>query len=380
MRVAYVTRAPFISGAERALQLILKHAPSAGIEPMVICPAGSPFLTWCGDNGIPHQAIELAERDKFHPLRWFSSVVRIRRALQRHRVDIVHSNQVWAYAAAGTAARSLGIPRVCHMRDEVSTTAVRWWCRSGVETIVCISRHIEEQMSRAWNGDANRPIVRTMLDPVTLPIRASGDEARAREDARQKYGVGEAGVVFGFIGQIVSVKGLDELLHALAEMTSDTRWTLVVAGRDPQPGRPYETACRQWVRDNGLNGRVMFVGFLDDVADFYRVIDVAVVPSLREPLGLIPLEAAAAGKPAIAFASGGLKETIVHGETGWLVPTGDVAGLRDTLTRVLDNPSTLASRGEAAQRWVAKNCEPQEHVRSLGKLYGDLLANSKGRG
>jgi glycosyltransferase involved in cell wall biosynthesis len=148
-----------------------------------------------------------------------------------------------------------------------------------------------------------------------------------------------------------------------------------VAGRDPHPGQPYETACREWVRNKGLAERVTFVGFVDDIADFYRAIDVAVVPSLSEPLGLIPLEAAAAGKPAIAFASGGLKETITHGETGWLVPAGDVDGLRETLTNVLSDPASLASRGQTARRGVEHTSDPREHLRSLERLYGELLAN-----
>lgn len=378
MRVAYITRAPFISGAERALQLILEHAASVDIDPLVICPHQSPFLAWCQQHGVCHEAIELAERDKFHPLRWFSSVARMRRALRSHRIDIVHSNQVWAYAAAGTAAGLLGIPRVCHMRDEVSETAVRWWCRSGVEAVVCISEHIEKLMSPAWDGQANRPIVKTMRDPVPVLAAPRGNEVGARCAARQKFGVASETVAFGFIGQIVEVKGLMELLRAVAAIVSDERWTLLVAGRDPNPGQPYENACRQWVRDNGLAGRVTFLGFLDDVADFYRAIDVAVVSSLKEPLGLIPLEAAAARKPAIAFASGGLKESIVDGQTGWLLRTGDVEGLCARLKRVVEDPSTLESMGQSAREWVVNYCDPQEHARVLTHLYEDLLAAPAG--
>src|SRR5258706_6877110 len=114
MKVAYVSLAPFISGAERCLQLILQRAPSVAIEPIVLCPPDSAIIPWCKTHGIRHVGVRLAERDKWHPVRWFSSVSAIARVLRRERVQVVHSNQVWCFAAAGTAAGFLGIPRVCH--------------------------------------------------------------------------------------------------------------------------------------------------------------------------------------------------------------------------------------------------------------------------
>ena len=281
MRVAYITLAPFISGAERALQLIVTQAPTHGLEPVVLCPPGSPFHEWCETHGVPHEAVVLAERDKRHPIRWFTSVARVARALRRHRVELVHSNQVWAFAAAGTAARRLEIPRVCHMRDEVGVEAVKWWCRSGVEGVVCISAHIEAMMAPAWAESATPPILKTLHDPVVVPSSPAPDHRDARAEARKRYHVESNAVVLGFIGQIAPIKGVKELLAACEPLTSRPDWTLLIAGRDPQPGRPYENECRQWVSDRGLGDRVRFVGFLDDVREFYRAIDVAVVPSLK---------------------------------------------------------------------------------------------------
>jgi glycosyltransferase involved in cell wall biosynthesis len=179
--------------------------------------------------------------------------------------------------------------------------------------------------------------------------------------------------VFGFIGQIVPVKGLVQLLEALSGLVNNAKWELVVAGRDPHPGAPHEKFCHQQVIRLGLSERVKFLGFLNDVQPFYQAIDVAVVPSLTEPLGRIPIEAGSYAKPCIAFAVGGLPETINHGETGWLVPVGDLEQLRVALRDFLDYPS--AEVGLAARKYVEKISDPRRYVANLAEIYANLTSS-----
>ena len=378
MRVAYVAFAPFVSGAERSLQIMLLSAPNAGIDPIVLCPPGSKIIPWCRENNVRYVTAPLPDRDKWHAIRWFSSVYRVARILRRERIDLVHSNQVWSMATAGAAARLVGIPRVCHMRDEVATSGTLWWCKSGVEAVVCISHHIERQVAPAWASKRRRPRIQTLLNPVVVtavdPIMSANiaPDTHTQREARARLGLNESAIVFGFIGQIVAVKGVLELLGAVAQIT-DPRWHLVIAGRDPHPGAPYEAECRLWVDRLGLKNRVTFLGFLENTRDFYESIDVAVVPSLEEPLGRIPLETASYGKPTIAFATGGLPETIVDGKTGWLVPTGDVNGLRTALAATLADPEILQTAGKAARTYVVEHCSPDGYMRQLATLYKELL-------
>jgi glycosyltransferase involved in cell wall biosynthesis len=372
MRVAYVSRAPFISGAERSLQTMLRYLPRAGVEPVVVGPGRSELSPWCEAHGIPFLACPLAVRDKWHPLRWWSSVRAMNGLLRRHRIDLVHSNQLWTYPAAGAAALDLGLARVCHIRDEVSPAALRWYCSQGVDAVVCISRHIEGQVSSGWRPDRPRPVSRTLLNPVTLPeLLDPASEAAARRAARRRFEVPDEAVVLGFIGQIRPVKGLLELIEALAGLAGDPRWRLLVAGHDPHPGASHEQECRRRAAAAGLGHRVNFLGFLGDVGPFYRAIDLAVVPSLEEPLGRVPLEAAAHARPSLASAVGGLPETIEAGETGWLVPPGDVEALRAALAAFLGCPSREA--GRAARRRAEALADPDKYCDNILNLYKELL-------
>jgi glycosyltransferase involved in cell wall biosynthesis len=148
-------------------------------------------------------------------------------------------------------------------------------------------------------------------------------------------------------------------------------WVLLVAGRDHDPGAPYERQCRERADQPDLAGRVRFVGYLEDPAPFYRAVDVAVVPSLEEPMGRIPLEAAAYARPSVAFATGGLPDVVRDNQTGWLVPTGDWAALAAVLDRLRDDPRPDV--GEAARAWVEEAANPACYTARLVALYRRLL-------
>jgi glycosyltransferase involved in cell wall biosynthesis len=207
---------------------------------------------------------------------------------------------------------------------------------------------------------------------VRVPKLALTTNREERCKAAQRWNVDPKRIVLGFIGQLIPIKGLLELLQALDGISAE--WALLVAGRDPEAGAPYESLCRRYVEERGWTKRVRFLGFLNDVTPFYQAIDLAVVPSLEEPLGRVSLEAAAYARPAIAFAAGGLPETIKDGQTGWLVAPGDVRALRETLAAFLEAPDP--SRGLAARKWVESISDPCRYAARMAALYGRLLGGA----
>ncbi len=377
MRVAYVTLAPFISGAERSLQTVLREIPKVGIAPLVICPQEGALVSWCQSEGITTETCSLPQKNKWNPLRWWWGVERLKRLFRQYDVSLIHSNQVWSYPAVGQAARQLGLPRVCHLRDEINSPTASWWLADGVEAVVCISEHIAHQFQIA--SPHPQTISRTMLNPVSIPELPSDEEQRHQQLlARDRMGLDSELTTFGFIAQIVPVKGLTLLLKSLTALAADNRWQLVVAGHDPRPNEDHLEECRNLARQFGLDSRVKFVGFLTDTTLFYQAVDVVVVPSQEEPLGRIPLEAGAYQKPAVAFAVGGLPETIRNGETGWLVSPGDTEALSVMLLRLLD--STLGQVGIRARKWVEEVANPEKYCKGMRSLYDLLLARTNSPG
>ena len=170
----------------------------------------------------------------------------------------------------------------------------------------------------------------------------------------------------GFIGQIAPVKGLTQLLEALSPIPG--RWQLAIAGRDPSPGARYELECREYVSRLGFENRIRFLGFCDNTRMFYEAVDVVAIPSLEEPLARVLYEAYAHARPVVAYATGGLPEAIHQGETGWLVPRGNIEQLRERLRAFIEQPNKTI--GLAAYEWVKDVASPKIYTAKVVDFYG----------
>jgi glycosyltransferase involved in cell wall biosynthesis len=116
-----------------------------------------------------------------------------------------------------------------------------------------------------------------------------------------------------------------------------------------------------------LGWRVRFLGVVarDQLGEFYNAADIFAFPGLREPLGMVYLEAQACGLPVVAFRNGGVPDAVVEGGTGLLVEPMDCAGFTAALTRLIRQKRLRRSLGEAAIRHVRERCEPRRWVSSF---------------
>jgi glycosyltransferase involved in cell wall biosynthesis len=123
----------------------------------------------------------------------------------------------------------------------------------------------------------------------------------------------------------------------------------------------------------GLREEVSFVGFVKDVPKFLSSIDVLVLPSLYEGLGVAALEAMAAGKPVVATRVGGLAESIVDGETGFLVPSRDATALAEAIQKLVDNPFMARAMGQKGTARVLSIFTMERMARQNEAYYYALL-------
>lgn len=162
-------------------------------------------------------------------------------------------------------------------------------------------------------------------------------------------------------GRLHENKGFDILLRALVEIPEATLW---LAGSGPE-----EASLKALCHELGLNARVRFLGWRNDVTALMRTADVFVCPSRHEGLGSIVMESWAHGCPIVATRSQGPGEVIDDGQTGLLTPIDDVAALAEAITRVLVAPDFRASLVSKASAHYAEYYSETVIVEAYRQLF-----------
>ncbi|HWC11997.1 MAG TPA: glycosyltransferase family 4 protein [Acidimicrobiales bacterium] len=174
-----------------------------------------------------------------------------------------------------------------------------------------------------------------------------------------------------FVGRLSAQKGVDGLLRAMTLLRSGA--PLVVVGDGPKRGELERLATRV-----GLRSRTWFTGFVPHarVPAYLHHADVLVLPSRYEELGSVLIEALAAGTPVVATAVGGIPSAALDGETGLLVPPGDVTSLAAAIDRVLDDPVLATRLGATGRRRAAEYSWPRLAA-EVHDAYLDVLGTGR---
>jgi glycosyltransferase involved in cell wall biosynthesis len=364
-RVMYVARAPFISGAERALLSMLRHLDRDRIEPMVVLGKETKLLGLVEQAGVPATVVGLPKRSRGSLFSWWRSVAQLTAHVRRFKPDIMHANDVPSCQALSVVGDQCRIPRVVHVRWGITAAAAGWWARRGAESVVCISDWVRRQLGDLQHTPLRDAHVEHLIDAVDWPAQGGVDEpiVSALNDDNEPC--------IGFAGQIIEDKGLDLIIDALGAMRPDDRPRLLVAGEDTQSRGAYKRHLQQHAEKLGVADRIEWLGFLHDVGEMYSRVHAVVCPSRVEPLGLVPLEAARYGVPSFASREGGLVETIDHNVTGVLVkPT--VEAWAEALKQV-QITAFLRELGRASHERTRLLYSPQVYQQKLMALYRGLL-------
>lgn len=173
--------------------------------------------------------------------------------------------------------------------------------------------------------------------------------------------------VFAYLGRLKRYKGVHHVVRAFAAMNHPGA-TLEIAGAGD-----YRQALERLAASLDLGQRVRFLGRVreEDKLALLRRAWALVFASPKEGWGITNLEAAACGTPVIASNSPGIRESVRDGETGYLVPHGDVAAMADAMSRLAADPALVAGLGAHARRfaetftWERAAAETERHLQTV---------------
>jgi glycosyltransferase involved in cell wall biosynthesis len=165
-------------------------------------------------------------------------------------------------------------------------------------------------------------------------------------------------------------KNQRELVESVAGLDAKLDWQLWFAGDGSA-----RAACEKLVAARGLAARIKFLGLLRDPTPVYRAADLAVHASSSEALSNFLIEGQAHGLLAVAYDAQGIAECFVPGRTGWVIPRGDQAAFRATLSRRLSEPAVAQTERAADARAFARTTfDPARQIRAYLDLFAALSA------
>jgi len=291
------------------------------------------------------------------------SLLRLWRLLRKLHPDMTIVGTPKAGLLGGLAAFVAGVPhRIYDLHGLRLETAQNWKLKllTITEKVACCCAHRVHCVSPSLRARAiELGLVRSGKAAVVGPGTCRGvdvDRFHASLDAQQeasnlrcKLGIHEDAPVIGFVGRLTRDKGICELYQAftfLRERCANVRLLLV---GDFEVGDPIAVDLQRAIESDR---EVVLTGWVPDVAPYYHLMDMCVLPTYREGFPGVPLEAQAAGIPVVTTQATGAIDSVLDRQTGLIVPVGDVNALSAAIDRLLGDPSLRKRMGETGRAWV----------------------------
>lgn len=301
----------------------------------------------------------------------------VRRLLREQRPAILHTHMAKAGTVGRVAALTLRRRPLLvhtfhgHVLDGYFSPAVgkvflaieRVLARR-TDVLVAVSDQVRDELLELGIGQLEQWRVIPLgldLDPLLARTGRSGV-------LRSLLEVGDAPLV-GMLGRLVPIKDVATGIRAIA-LVPEAHLALIGDGEERE-------ALVELTYELGLSDRVHFVGWRHDIADLLTDVDVALLTSRNEGTPVALIEAAAAGRPAVATGVGGVRFVVDDHVTGLLVPVGDHEAVAAALRTLLSDPQRAAAMGSAGRERVRERFSSHRLVRDTAALYDALLAHER---
>jgi glycosyltransferase involved in cell wall biosynthesis len=380
-RLVYLVTHPI--SARLLLAGQLGYLRAAGFEVTVIASPGPDLDVVAAREGV--DVVPVAMARAMRPADDARALAAVTAALRRLRPDVVNASTPKAGLLGMIAARALRVPVRVYLLRGLRLETERGWRRAvlaGTERIAAACAHeviaVSASLRDGFVGAGLAPAGRVRVlgggssNGVDVDRFAPTAEVQGAAVAvRARLAIAAGAPVIGFVGRLARDKGIVELLDAFDRLrvrVPDARLVLVSADLADEDTPP-EVAARV-PRTPG----VLAVPRVDDVRPYLAAMDVLGFPSHREGFPNVVLEAAALGVPAVGYPVTGVRDAIVDGVTGRLVPRGDAAALAGSLADLLADPARRTAAGEAARRRAVADFARPTVWRRWADLYRDALA------
>lgn len=290
---------------------------------------------------------------------------KISELLKNLKIDLLYMNNQPSSNLEGIiAAKITSIPALQHSRVETTlnsfeVNAVNLWLKK----TICVSEEVKNSFIRQGVDKSKCVVVYNGIAIETAP-KAS------RQDIRKTWGIADKDILIGAVGSLIKRKRIRDLIEAIVMVVrrSEHPVKCMIIGEGPEKN-PLMTK----VKERNLDSRIIFTDFQSDAISYINALDILVMPSEKEGLPRVILEAMLMGKPVVALNVTGPSELVIDGETGFLVPVRETGMFADSILKLIENPELRRQMGEKAKERVIRNFPVEKYVNDVENVFAEVL-------
>lgn len=367
MKIIHVIGGGEFGGAEQHILELLDILKTKSTEPKVICFYQAAFAEELQKRGIP---VIVVNRFSKADVR---TIDQLRTIFKKEDPAIIHTHGVRANFLSRLAARSLNIPVITTIHS-----VLRYDYPNPIYYFLASKM---EYFTRKWNQhyiaisqSIKQVLINEGIKPEQISLIHHGINLKAyhileeQTQIRQSLSLPENAFVLGTVSRLVPIKGLQNLIEALAIISDkipNLHWLAVGDG-------PEKETLLQLAKSKGIEDQVHFIGFRKDVPRCLKAMDIYVSTSYSEGFGLSVIEAMAAKVPVISTPVGGISDFLVDRINGLAIPSKQPYEIARCIMILYENPGLRNDLIEGAHEMVSERFTLHEMADNTLTLYQNL--------
>ena len=365
-----------VGGGHVSVSLLVQNLDRRRFRPIIALHGDGPVGRWLAGRGGGQEIEVLAScvRDR-HRVRIGDIAAICRRSwalarfLRERNVAIVHVNDTIMLGTWALAARLAGARLLWHKRGPWNGRWLhRFWFRA-VDHVIAISAFAAPPCPSSKCS--------TVYNPAGDDLERL-DRAECRRRLLEETGFSSSIRILGFFADIDKERKRPQVfLETIASISANAPQVQVAGLLFGHASSATEARLRARAETLGIADRVHFMGFRYPPGPWLAACDLLVAPSVDEGFGRTLIEAMLVGTIAVAADSGGHREVIRNGETGFLVPPDDAQALAERVCRLLANPDEVAAFARRARKDALERFGTRRHVQAVVEVYEVLLSDGQ---
>ncbi len=343
----------------------LAKALKAEGENVYVASSGGSLVCSLQESGITHISVDMNTKCELNP-RLIGVVMYIKKFALMKDIGIIHAQTRVAQMVGFFVYKITGIPCVstCHgfFGNKLSRKIFGLWGKR----VIAISDAVREYLVNILK--VNKSKIEVIFNGIDVSYFDKGFSAEESDKFKEKIGFKNFKLI-GTIARLSPVKGIDYMIDA-ANMIIRERDNVafIVIGDGP-----HKDILTRKVKELGISGRFKFIEAQPDTRLFLRIMDIFLLPSVQEGLGLSIMEAMASGKPVVATNVGGIYTLIKDEKTGLLIPPRSPQSLRNAIIRLLDDEKLSGVLSRNAKEFVWANFKIEDMAEKTLAVYKKVV-------